>query len=63
MLPKIIIHNSISTDGSLTNFEPHMGLHYQKDKGLRSFIQNERERWEKGNKIFCVHIKEYYGLR
>jgi 2,5-diamino-6-(ribosylamino)-4(3H)-pyrimidinone 5'-phosphate reductase len=29
MLPKIIIHNSISIDGSLTNFEPNMGLHYQ----------------------------------
>ncbi|KYK21589.1 hypothetical protein AYK21_00615 [Thermoplasmatales archaeon SG8-52-2] len=28
-LPKIILHNSISIDGSLTNFEPHMGLHYQ----------------------------------
>ena len=29
MLPKIILHNSISIDGSLTNFEPNMGLHYQ----------------------------------
>lgn len=29
MPPKIIIHNSISIDGSLTNFEPNMGLHYQ----------------------------------
>ena len=29
MLPKIIIHNSISIDGSLTNFEPNIGLHYQ----------------------------------
>lgn len=28
-LPKIIIHNSISIDGSLTNFEPNMSLHYQ----------------------------------
>jgi 2,5-diamino-6-(ribosylamino)-4(3H)-pyrimidinone 5'-phosphate reductase len=28
MLPKIILHNSISIDGSLTNFEPNMGLHY-----------------------------------
>jgi 2,5-diamino-6-(ribosylamino)-4(3H)-pyrimidinone 5'-phosphate reductase len=28
-LPKIIIHNSISLDGSLTGFEPNMGLHYQ----------------------------------
>ena len=29
MLPKIILHNSVSLDGSLTNFEPNMGLHYQ----------------------------------
>lgn len=28
MLPKIILHNSVSLDGSLTNFEPNMGLHY-----------------------------------
>jgi 2,5-diamino-6-(ribosylamino)-4(3H)-pyrimidinone 5'-phosphate reductase len=29
MLPKVVIHNSISLDGSLTGFEPNMGLHYQ----------------------------------
>ncbi len=29
MLPKIILHNSVSLDGSLTNFEPNMKLHYQ----------------------------------
>ena len=29
MLPKVIIHNSVSLDGSLTSFEPNMGLHYQ----------------------------------
>lgn len=29
MLPKVIIHNSVSLDGSLTNFEPNMELHYQ----------------------------------
>ena len=29
MLPKIILHNSVSLDGSLTNFEVNMGLHYQ----------------------------------
>lgn len=29
MLPKVIVHNSISLDGSLTNFEPDMRLHYQ----------------------------------
>ena len=29
MLPKVILHNSVSLDCSLTNFEPNMGLHYQ----------------------------------
>ena len=29
MLPKVIVHNSTSLDGSLTNFEPNMELHYQ----------------------------------
>lgn len=29
MLPKVIIHNSVSFDGSLTDFEPNMALHYQ----------------------------------
>ena len=29
MLPEIIVHNSISLDGSLTNFQPNMELHYQ----------------------------------
>jgi 2,5-diamino-6-(ribosylamino)-4(3H)-pyrimidinone 5'-phosphate reductase len=28
MLLKIILHNSISIDGSLSNFEPNVGLHY-----------------------------------
>ena len=29
MIPKIILHNSVSLDGSLTNFEPNMELHYR----------------------------------
>jgi 2,5-diamino-6-(ribosylamino)-4(3H)-pyrimidinone 5'-phosphate reductase len=28
-LPKVVVHNSISLDGSLTGFEPNMELHYQ----------------------------------
>ncbi len=27
--PKIIMHNSVSLDGSFVTFEPNMGLHYQ----------------------------------
>ena len=29
MLPKVIMHNSVSLDGSFINFEVNMGLHYQ----------------------------------
>lgn len=29
MVSRIILHNSVSLDGSLTNFEPNMKLHYQ----------------------------------
>ncbi|MCW4005416.1 MAG: dihydrofolate reductase family protein [Candidatus Bathyarchaeota archaeon] len=29
MLPKVVIHNSVSLDGSLTGFEPDMTGHYQ----------------------------------
>ncbi len=29
MVPEIIIHNSVSIDGSLTGFIPDMGLHYK----------------------------------
>ncbi|MDD5710912.1 MAG: dihydrofolate reductase family protein [Candidatus Colwellbacteria bacterium] len=29
MLPKVIVHNSISLDGSLTNFEVNLPLHYE----------------------------------
>ncbi len=29
MLPKVVIHNSISLDGSLTDFDVNMPLHYQ----------------------------------
>ena len=29
MIPRVILHNSISLDGSLTSFEPNMQLHYQ----------------------------------
>jgi 2,5-diamino-6-(ribosylamino)-4(3H)-pyrimidinone 5'-phosphate reductase len=29
MIPKVILHNSVSLDGSLTDFEPNMELHYK----------------------------------
>jgi 2,5-diamino-6-(ribosylamino)-4(3H)-pyrimidinone 5'-phosphate reductase len=35
MLPKVIIHNSVSLDGSLVDFEPDMGLHYDIAGGFK----------------------------
>ena len=35
MKPKIILHNSISLDGSLTNFEVNMGIHYEIAGGFK----------------------------
>jgi 2,5-diamino-6-(ribosylamino)-4(3H)-pyrimidinone 5'-phosphate reductase len=29
MVDKLILHNSMSLDGSLTQFTPHMSFHYQ----------------------------------
>jgi 2,5-diamino-6-(ribosylamino)-4(3H)-pyrimidinone 5'-phosphate reductase len=36
MLPKVIVHNSISIDGSLLNFEVNMPLHYQIAGGFKA---------------------------
>ena len=29
-------------------------------KGIRKFIEQEKKRWIKKGKIFCVHDKKYY---
>ena len=34
-----------------------------KTKGLRGFIRQEKKRWVKGGRIFCVHKKAYYPLK
>ena len=38
MLPKVIVHNSISIDGSLINFEVNMPLHYKIAGGFKADI-------------------------
>ena len=38
-------------------------LHFIRDKGIRNFIKNEKQRWQKGNKVFCVHNKKYFELK
>ncbi len=39
MLPKVIVHNSVSLDGSLTGFVPNMGLHYEIAGGYESKVR------------------------
>ncbi len=34
-----------------------------KKLGIRKFIEKEKKRWIKGNKIFCVHKKEYFPIK
>jgi hypothetical protein len=34
-------------------------LNFIKDNGIREFIENEKKRWVKEDKIFCVHKKKY----
>ena len=31
--------------------------------GIRKFIDKEKKRWMKGDKIFCVHHKKYYEIK
>ncbi len=38
VLPRVIIHNSVSLDSSLTGFEPNMELHYRIASGYRPDI-------------------------
>jgi len=35
-------------------------LAFIKEKGIKKFLEHEKQRWEKGNKIFCVHNKSYF---
>jgi 2,5-diamino-6-(ribosylamino)-4(3H)-pyrimidinone 5'-phosphate reductase len=35
MLPSVVLHNSVSLDGSLTGFEPELALHYRIAAGYR----------------------------
>lgn len=30
--------------------------------GIKKFIEMEKDKWIKGNKIFCVHDKKYYNI-
>jgi len=33
------------------------------EKGVREFIANEKKRWIKDGRIFCVHRKEYFEIK
>jgi hypothetical protein len=34
-----------------------------KNNGIRRFINDEKKRWISGNKVFCVHNKDYYEIK
>lgn len=33
------------------------------EEGIKNFIENEKKRWIKDHRIFCVHRKEYYDIK
>ena len=38
-------------------------LEFIKEKGIIKFINNEKQRWIKNGKIFCVHHKKYFDIK
>jgi hypothetical protein len=38
-------------------------LKFIKEKGVKKFIDHEKKRWIKANKVYCVHDKKYYEIR
>ncbi|HPS88845.1 MAG TPA: hypothetical protein PLC35_02535 [Methanosarcina vacuolata] len=57
MIPKVIIHNSISLDGSTTGFEANIGVHY---KILSSYLPDAMivgsNTAKTGTQFFCEKI-------
>lgn len=37
-------------------------LAFIKDNGIKKFICNEKDRWMKDGRIFCVHNQKYYDM-
>jgi len=37
-------------------------LNFIREKGIRNFINFEKDRWIKDNKVFCVHDSQYYKV-
>ena len=33
------------------------------DKGIREFLKKQKSKYQKNNKIFCIHRKKYYDLK
>ena len=38
-------------------------LKYIRDRGIRKFVQREKKRWIKGDKVYCVHHHKYYPIK
>jgi hypothetical protein len=37
-------------------------LEYIEKNGIRNFLQNKKDRWVRGDEVFCVHHKKYFKL-
>jgi hypothetical protein len=37
-------------------------LEYIEKHGIRKFLKNEKNRWIRGDEVFCVHQKKYYRV-
>lgn len=36
-------------------------LKYIQKNGIQKFVRNEKKRWVKGDKVLCVHDREWYS--
>jgi hypothetical protein len=60
MYPCIRLKNLDKRYRTKYNMSMIENLTYIKKNGISKFINNEKKRWIKGNKILCIHNKKYY---
>lgn len=37
-------------------------LKFIEEKGIKKFLEKQKKKYTKGNKVFCIHNKEYYDI-
>ena len=55
-----ILNKRYSTNYGMSMIE---NLKFIREHGVRHFIKREKQRWTRGDKIFCVHKKKYFDLK